>query len=893
MKYADFTRSAAVSSWGRVYTPAGKEIDSYLQLEGKNVAVVKNDIHYLAIQDMLRAFGIKPVFREVGGHEDVFRLIDDDKVDAGVVSRFFGLLYETRYSVAPTNLLFNPVELRFAAPKGASGELLAALDRHIEALKADKGSFYYRSLKKWTGSLRPRLLPAWLKWLAFSLLVAVCLVVAHNLVLHVRVKSRSARLEEEACERVRADEARKSTETLVDEQDYLTEHTKRLIAKLEKKMTQLEESKQALERQVVERRQAEELVRESEERFRTIFDTVSDAIFLQDIDTGLIVDMNRVTCDMFGYDRGELRSLSLEKLCTDGLFPYTPGNMKESTAKVRAGEPQFFEWKIRDREGKTFWVEILMKLVRLGTADRMLVVIRGIQARKTAEEALNNERLKLKTLSDNAPFGMVLIDKEGRYTYMNSKFRDMFGYDLNDIPDGKTWFRRAYPDDRLRRDAITAWKEEISGLRQGEKKLKVFAVTCADGSQKVVNFIPLKLASGDQLVTCEDITELKILERQLHQSQKMEAIGSLAGGIAHDFNNILTTLMGYAGLLQMEMDKHSPLGLYVDQIISASQKAANLTRGLLAFSRQQPIVLDPVSINDTIRSTEKLLKRLLTEDVDFRVSLEPESMVIMADATQIDQILFNLVANARDAMPKGGRLLIATSKSDIDESFIRAQGYGKPGAYVMVIVSDTGAGMDEATKEKIFDPFFSTKEVGRGTGLGLSTVYGIVKQHDGFINVYSEPGKGTTFRIYFPLVASEVPREERPEPRTHRGTETILVAEDNTDLRRLVTKVLTKHGYRTIEAVDGEDAIDKYGTNKGIDLIIVDSVMPRKNGREVYEEVRKVDPGIAFLFTSGHTKDTILNRGIADSEFDFLPKPVAPFELLQVVRKVLDRKKTV
>ena len=517
---------------------------------------------------------------------------------------------------------------------------------------------------------------------------------------------------------------------------------------------------------------------------------------------------------------------------------------------------------------------------------------RQVVERRQAEEALNNERLKLKTLSDNAPFGMVLIDNKGRYTYMNSRFRDMFGYDLSDIPDGRTWFRRVYPDDRLRQEAITTWKEEIGGLSRGERKLKVFAATCADGSQKMVNFIPLKLASGDYLVTCEDITELKKLERQLHQSQKMEAIGSLAGGIAHDFNNILTTLMGYAGLLQMEMDRHDPLGLYVEQIISASQKAANLTRSLLAFSRQQPIVLNPVNINDTIRSTEKLLKRLLTEDVDFRVSLQPQDMVIMADATQIDQILFNLVANARDAMPKGGKLLIATSQTDIDERFVHTHGYGKPGAYAMVIVSDTGTGMDEATKEKIFDPFFSTKEVGRGTGLGLSTVYGIVKQHDGFINVYSEPGKGTTFRIYLPLVGFEVPREEPPEPVMQRGTETILVAEDNADLRRLVTKVLVRHGYRTIEAVDGEDAIDKHGKHRGIDLIIVDSVMPKKNGREVYEEIRKVDPGVAFLFTSGHTRDTILNRGIADSEFDFLPKPIAPFELLQMVRKVLDRKKT-
>jgi len=371
----------------------------------------------------------------------------------------------------------------------------------------------------------------------------------------------------------------------------------------------------------------------------------------------------------------------------------------------------------------------------------------------------------------------------------------------------------------------------------------------------------------------------------------MEAIGSLSGGIAHDFNNILTTMMGYAGLLQMEMDKHNPLVRYVDQIIAASQKAANLIRSLLAFSRQQSVVLNPVNISANIGSAQSLLERLLTEDIDFQVSLAPDDIVIMADATQIDQILFNLVANARDAMPGGGRLIVGTSTTTIDRSFIDTHGFGKLGAYALITVSDTGIGMNESTKEKIFDPFFSTKEVGKGTGLGLSTVYGIVKQHNGFINVYTEPGKGTTFRIYFPLVRSEALQETGPAPETRGGTETILVAEDNADLRRLVTEVLGKHGYRIIEAVDGEDAVEKFERHNDLDLIIVDSIMPKKNGREVCEEVRKINPGVRVLFTSGHTKDTILSKGIADSEVDFLPKPISPTQLLQMVREVLDRGK--
>lgn len=505
---------------------------------------------------------------------------------------------------------------------------------------------------------------------------------------------------------------------------------------------------------------------------------------------------------------------------------------------------------------------------------------------------LEVERAKLQILSDNAPFGMVLADGEGRFTYVNRKFREMFGYGPSGIPDGRTWLIPARPGDKDGERAQIVWREEILGSDTRRPEKRVLTVTCHDGLHKTISFIPQKLESGDYLVTCEDLTEVKKLEKQLQQSQKMEAIGSLAGGIAHDFNNILTTMMGYAGLLQMEMDKHDPLGLYVDQIINASQKAANLTRSLLAFSRQQPVVLNPVSINAVIQSAEKLLKRLLTEDVDLKVSLASADMVIMADNTQIDQILFNLVANARDAMPEGGSLIIATSSTVIDKRFVDANGFGTPGEYAVVTVSDTGIGMTEDVRERIFDPFFSTKEVGKGTGLGLSTVYGIVKQHDGFINVYSEPGRGTTFRIYLPLARHQALSEPEAAPVIQGGTETILIAEDNADLRQLVREVLSKQGYKVIEAIDGEDAIAKFQQYKNIPLMIVDSIMPRRNGGEVYEAVKKSDPAIKVLFMSGHTRDMILSKGMPESEFDFLPKPISPADLLLMVREILDRKRS-
>jgi signal transduction histidine kinase/CheY-like chemotaxis protein len=392
-----------------------------------------------------------------------------------------------------------------------------------------------------------------------------------------------------------------------------------------------------------------------------------------------------------------------------------------------------------------------------------------------------------------------------------------------------------------------------------------------------------------------DITERKQseqeklrLESQLFQSQKMEAIGTLAGGIAHDFNNILTALMGYGTLLQMGLDNDSPLRTYVDQMLSSSVKAAQLTQSLLAFSRQQPITLKPVKLNNIIKTTEKLLKRLLTEDITLKTNLTIDDTTIMGDATQIDQILFNLATNARDAMPKGGMLAIETKRVRVDREFKDFHGYGEPGMYTLISISDTGIGMDEATKEHIFDPFFTTKDVGKGTGLGLSTVYGIVKQHNGYIIVDSRLNAGTTFHVYLPAVTGAIEEEKPVASELKGGEETILVAEDSEAVRVLMRTILTKYGYTVIEAIDGEDAIDKFDKHRNVDLLIVDSVMPKKNGREVYDEITKAHPHVKILFTSGYTRDVVLDKGIEEKEFDFISKPLSPDNLLRKVRAVLD-----
>lgn len=510
--------------------------------------------------------------------------------------------------------------------------------------------------------------------------------------------------------------------------------------------------------------------------------------------------------------------------------------------------------------------------------------IKGIQKAQTK---------RLQAILDNLPFGIALIDKNNNFTYINPKFKDMFGYELSDIPDGRTWFRKAYPDNSYRHNVIATWKRDLEVFKEnhitGERKSWTFTVSCKDGDKKIINFIPVLLATEEHLLICEDITEKVNLEAQLRQAQKAEAIGTLAGGIAHDFNNILTALMGYATLLQNKMDKSDPLKRYVDLILSASQKATELTRGLLAFSRNQPVALAPLDINSAIKETKKLLKRLLTEDIEFSVSFTKDDTLVMADRSQIDQILFNLVTNARDAMPDGGKLLIKTCVMVLDNNFLEKYGFGKLGKYVLISVSDTGIGMDEDTKDKIFDPFFTTKEVGKGTGLGLATVYAIVKKHNGYITVDSTLNKGTTFNIYLPAVEVIVEKKEEIVKKPMRGKETVLIAEDNHEVRSFICEILEQSGYRIIEAIDGDDAVKKFKDNNDkVKLAVIDSVMPKKNGHEVYKEIKTINPNIKVLFISGHTKDVVLKKGIEEKKFNFIAKPLKQDDFLSKIREVLD-----
>lgn len=396
------------------------------------------------------------------------------------------------------------------------------------------------------------------------------------------------------------------------------------------------------------------------------------------------------------------------------------------------------------------------------------------------------------------------------------------------------------------------------------------------------------------LVNANRVLENEIVERQaaqeqLRQSQRMEAIGTLAGGVAHDFNNILTAIMGFGSILRAKLEGDVMLAHFADNILIAAEKAAKLTHSLLAFSRKQIIETKPEEVNEIVRTIDRILFRVIGDDIELRCSFAPEELVIMGDGIQIEQVLMNLAVNGRDAMPNGGVLSLRTERVELIEELPAVS--LTPGSYARITVSDTGCGIGEDIRQRIFEPFFTTKDAGKGTGLGLSIVYGIIKQHGGEVTVESEVGKGTSFRIYLPLVTSLYSHlESGPVAPVIGGAETILLAEDNDGVRSFMVQALEDYGYQVIEALNGEDAVAKYRANRDrIQLVILDVVMPRMNGREVYDVVRREGGQTRVLFCSGYTDDIIEQKGIVQEEgVGFLHKPVTVQVLLAKVREELD-----
>jgi len=643
----------------------------------------------------------------------------------------------------------------------------------------------------------------------------------------------------------------------------------------------------ALFNDISERKRAEDALLDRSRFISSLLRAIPVAVFFKDKE-GKYTGCNDAFTEIMGVTSDEIKGKTVHEIWPSEL---ADTYHRKDLELMQEKKHQVYEFQVIDKNGAMRPV-IYAKDILLdadGEVGGLVGAFLDISDRKLAEEKLLESERRYRTLFESAGDSIFLLHGN-RIIDCNSKTLEMFGCAREQIiglPISRFHpFRQ--PDGS---DSLVKGKEKNTAALAGKSQFFEWRHVRFDGTffDAEVSLTRIELAGeGYLLAMVRDISERKRLEEQLRQAQKMEAVGILAGGVAHDFNNILSTIVGYGSLLQMKLKEEGLLKGYVERILGASERAANLTSSLLAFSRKQEIELQSLDLNDVIYGFHKILARLIGEDIDFSLSLASTSLVVDADVRQIEQVLMNLANNSRDAMPRGGRLTISTSAVSLDP----APGDLPPGPYAAIAVADTGTGMEMEIQARIFEPFFTTKDVGKGTGLGLAIVYGIVKNHGGVVTVDSAPGKGTTFTIYLPLISQPKKKaERRKQEKIPTGSETILVIEDDPAVRQVTRSLLEEFGYVVLEAADGIAAQDIFRSEQErIELVLCDLIMPKRNGRETVAAIQKMKRGVKAIFMSGYTADIIADKGIADVGMHLLLKPLNPGVLLKKIRAILDKR---
>ncbi|WP_191966227.1 hybrid sensor histidine kinase/response regulator [Oryzomonas japonica] len=646
-----------------------------------------------------------------------------------------------------------------------------------------------------------------------------------------------------------------------------------------------------LEKTLLEKDSALATLQDSEKRYRRLFESAKDGILILDADSGKVVDVNPFLIRLLGY--------SYEEIC--GKYIWEVGKFKDIAASREAfrvlQDNEYIRYEdlpLKACDGKPISVEFVSNVYLVDGGKVIQCNIRDITARKRVEKALAESEAKTRSILDNIAIGVALINPEMELLELNRQMREWFpAIDLGQRSICYHAFNEPpldavcddCPTQKTLRDGLvhegTTKKHQTH--RGGVRNYRIVSSPILSSSGEVEAVIEL----------VEDITEKLSLESQFRQSQKMEAVGLLAGGVAHDYNNMLSVILGQTELAMNKVDPDQPLHANLEEIFKAAQRSTDITRQLLAFARKQTIMPVVFDLNQNVESMITMLRRLMGEDIDLAWLPEKGLCPVMMDPVQVNQILANLCVNARDAIDDVGKVTIETEYAYFDEAYCAQHAGFLVGDYVLLAVSDDGYGMDKETLGQIFEPFFTSKELGHGTGLGLSTVYGIVKQNNGFINVYSEPGKGTTFRIYLPRYADQAvvsPRGKKAQiPRGHG--ETVLVVEDEPAILTVEKMMLEELGYRVLVAGAPGEAVALFEEHAcEIHLVITDVVMPDMNGRDLAKRLLSLYPGVKILFMSGYTADVIAHRGVLDEGVNFIQKPFSMKDLaVKVQEALLDR----
>jgi two-component system cell cycle sensor histidine kinase/response regulator CckA len=636
-----------------------------------------------------------------------------------------------------------------------------------------------------------------------------------------------------------------------------------------------------------------EPTRIEELKLRLALERTSDTIFLTAPD-GRITYVNPAFERLYGFTSGEAIGKTA-RLLKSGI--QDASFYERLWAKLLAKEVVAVEMINRAKDGRLVHVEASANPIidDQGSTIGFMAIQRDIterrqmeERRRQSEDALRQSEEQYRGLFDSSPVPTWVFDTETmRFLAVNETAVRHYGYSRDEF------LRMKVTEIRSAEDA-TRLTELARSARPGVIRYGIWRHRRKDGTAIDADITGQAFETGNRramIVYAQDVTAQRLLEEQFRQAQKMEAVGRLAGGVAHDFNNLLSVILSYASMTVSSLPADSPLREDIGEVERAALRAAELTGQLLAFSRRQVLQPRVVDLNESLVKMERMLRRLLGEDVELAIVGTPSLWRVKVDPGQIEQVVMNLAVNARDAMPSGGRLTIETDNVMLDDVYARAHPGTAPGPHVMMAVSDNGVGMAEATRSHIFEPFFTTKEVGRGTGLGLSTVLGIVQQSGGSIWVYSEVGKGTTFKLYFPRseqVGEEIRHRSSGAPRLHRG-ETILLAEDEEQVRHLVRSILVRNGYQVLAASTPAEAIDLAERHSGqIHLLLTDLVMPGMDGRKLARRMISSRPDVKVLYVSGYTGQVLVSHGALDEGVAFLQKPITPGALLDKVREVLD-----